>query len=172
MTTVLVTGPESSGNRMLCRILTEAGAAVLHKPMPMSTHWQPGMPGGREAWDGAWTDLVALEWDVAAIITRDPWCTIEAQVGAGHVRDEAQAVRRTRQSLIEIYRQLATTSRPWWPITYESLSRPEAVTELCLRLGLDGGRVETRWQDANSKYYGGDEWSDRRPLHTHPRLGL
>lgn len=168
MTTVLVTGPEASGNRMLCRMLTEAGAVVLHKPMPMSTHWRPGMPGTPETWDGAWTDLGALEWDAAVVIVRDPVCTVKAQVAAGHVTDERRATDRTRRALVAIFDQLGATVRPWWLVTYEGLARPEAVAGLCGLLGLDGTPV-TRWEDANAKWYGGPEWSDHTPLWERPR---
>ncbi len=165
---VLATGPESSGNRMLARMLTEAGASVLHKPMPMSTHWRPGMPGTAETWDGAWTDLSALDWAAAVVIHRDWRCTIQGQVDAGHVRDEAHAIARTRTAIANIYAQLAAVDRPWFTVTYESLRSPQAVADLCARLGLDGSAVRTRWHDANAKHYGGAEWGEHRPLWAMP----
>lgn len=162
--TILVTGPESSGNRMLCRMLTEAGATVLHKPMPMSTHWRPGMPGTPDTWDGVWTDFATLEWDAAVVIHRDIACTIRAQVAAGRVRDEQHAIDRTRRAVANIYTRLGNLDRPWWTVTYESLARPEAVADLCARLDLDATKVRTTWRDANAKHYGGEAWEDHAPL--------
>lgn len=169
MTTVLVTGPEASGNRMLCRMLTEAGAEILHKPMPMSTHWRPGMPGNPTEWDGLWPDFAGWDWDAAVVITRDIYCATRAQVRAGHVPTFDKALDRTRRALVEIYRQLGDLDRPFWPVTYESLARPEALASLCAILGLDASQILTRWQDANAKHYGGPEWSDHRPLWQHAR---
>jgi len=170
MTTVLVTGPESSGNRMLCRMLTEAGAAVLHKPMPMSTHWRPGTPGDPDNWDGLWTDFSTIEWDAAVVIIRDPVCAVASQVKQGHARDADHAATRTRQALVNIYGQLAQTTKPWWTVTYEGLARPEAAEALCRLLRLPG-RPVTRWQDANAKHYGGRSWADHSRLHERPRAG-
>jgi hypothetical protein len=140
---------------MLVRMLTEAGATVLHHPMPMSTHTSE---------DGVWTVFSRLEWDAAVVITRDFHCTIKAQVEAGHVRDEAHAIERTRAALTNIYVQLGICNKPWFPVTYESLARPGAVHALCRLLGLDDLKVRTVWHDANAKHYGGAEWSEHRPL--------
>lgn len=161
MTTILVTGPEASGNRMLCRMLTEAGATVLHHPMPMSTH-------AHRYPDGLWTDFATLEWDAAVVITRDPIPTIGGQVAQGHARDIAHATERTRKALVNIYGQLGLTDRPWWPVTYEGLARREAVLGLCGLLGLDGEPI-TEWRDANAKWYGGPAWSDHTRLWERPR---
>jgi hypothetical protein len=165
---VLVTGPESSGNRMLCRMVTEAGAHVLHHPMPMSTHWRPGMPGTAATWDGHWSDFAALEWDAALVVVRDPICTLAAQVAAGHVRDSDHAARRYRASLASIFAQLAAATEPWWVVPFESLARPEAAVGICRLLGLDG-EPSTCWEDANAKHYGGEPWSDHSRLWERPR---
>lgn len=157
MTTILVTGPETSGNRMLCRMLIESGANVLHKPMPMTHAIYP------QDVDGVWTSFSELEWDAAVIIHRDLYCTLNGQVAAGHVKDIDHAIRRTREALSSIYAQLAVSGRPFWPVTYESLARPEAVNSLCLLLDLPGVPT-TKWEDANAKYYGGPVFQDHRRL--------
>ncbi len=164
----LVTGPEASGNRMLCRMITEAGGVILHRPMPMSTHWRPGMAGDPTSWDGVWTDFAMLPWNQAVVIHRDFSCTVKAQVAAGHVPDLEKAIDRTRRAITNIYTQLNGDARPWWTVTYESLARPEAVKDLCSRLGLDYARVRTVWQDANAKHYGGEAWEDHDPLWSKP----
>lgn len=158
---VLVTGPESSGNRMLCRMLAEAGAQVLHKPMPMSTH-------AERYPDGLWPTFTDWEWDAAVVIHRDLRCTLNGQLAQGHTRDLDHATTRTRKAIVSIYTQFGASDRPWWPVTYESLARPEAVTDLCDRLGLDASQVRTRWEDANAKHYGGPAWSDHTPLWKRP----
>lgn len=163
MTTILATGPEASGNRMLARMLTEAGAVVLHKPMPMSTHSEV-----YAATDGLWTDFAALDWDAAVVIHRDWRCTIRGQVEAGHVRDEEHAAARTRTAIANIYSQLAHLARPWFTVTYESLRSPQAVADLCDLLGLDATAVRTKWHDANAKHYGGHPWGEHRPLWAQP----
>lgn len=156
---------------MLSRMLTEAGAMVLHKPMPMSTHWQPGMAGNPESWDGVWTDFSLIEWEAAVVIQRDFNCTVKAQVAAGHVKNEKRAIERTRQALANIYGQLSVINRPFFTVSYESLARPEALVNLCGRIKLDSSKIKTTWHDANAKYYGGKAWSDHDPLWKRPSAG-
>jgi len=164
MTTILVTGPEASGTKMVARMLAEAGGTVLHKPMPMSTRYPDLTDPSKLAHpDGLWHDFTSFEWDQAVVIIRHPAWTVAAQADIGHTRSIDHAIERTRQALVNIFAQLGPSGRPWWCVSYEGLEKREAVAALCDLLGLDG-TVVTGYRDANAKWYGGAHWSDRSPL--------
>ena len=141
---IVVTGPESTGTRMMSRMLGQAGGIVRHWPLPQGNvaRWPP----------------LPSEGDVV-IMVRDRRSTICAQIAAGHVVDQEQAEKNVRRAYRTIFEQLP--GRNWFIVSYESLARESALTDLCKALGLLGVPID-RWQDANAKYYGGEEWSDHR----------
>lgn len=164
---IVVTGPESSGTRMLTRMLREAGGSVVHRPMPYGGKRKAKDANGRSVripGTAVWPELVDDEPDVVVVVERDLRSTIRSQVEVGHVADEDEALAAIRRAYLDIATQLAALKVPFWPVAYGAMSRPEARADLCGWLGLDAGKITTVWCNANAKYYGGPAWSDRRSL--------
>lgn len=146
---------------MMSRMLREAGADILHRPMPMTTQ-NPAFSKG-----GNWSVFNDLNWNVAVVMHRDLFCTLRSQREHNHITNEQDAFERIRKSITNIYQQLSASGKPWYPMTYESCVRRQCVMLLCERLGLEGS-VKTVWADANAKHYGGRFWTDRVPLWKRP----
>lgn len=144
---------------MVTRILREAGGQVIHRAFPHG-----GSKAGRPD-SAVWPDLRTESIDAAVVTSRDLRSTVRSQLACCHVDTEERALANIRRAYRDIFAQLTV---PFWPVTYESLWRPEAVADLCGWLGLDFTRVQTSVQDANAKWYGGPEFTDRSGLS--PRL--
>jgi hypothetical protein len=155
---ILVTGAESTATRMMCRMVAEAGGEPIHAVLPKSRD-KTRFP------DGEWHLLVRdSKPDAAVVMFRDLMPTITSQTER-HVESEEKAWQNLRQAYVTIMEQLPAAI-PWFPVTFESLARPEAVTYLMKQLGLPC-LPEEQWQDANAKYYGGDYFQNLLP----PPLG-
>lgn len=103
MISVLVTGPEASGTRLLARLLS-TGAEVTHRSMPHGGDW----------WN--YEDI----YDHVVVILRDEHVTALSAVKAGHVSSYDQG--RTHRELAEA-KLLKDISRYKIPIVvrYEEL---------------------------------------------------
>lgn len=135
---ILVTGAESTGTRLMSRLLRQAGAKTMHAVMPFAT---PSTV--------VWHTRLQRNADGAVVMFRDLRSTIQSQVRVGHAPTEQQALEHVRRAYVEIFEQLAC---PWFPVTFESLERPEAIMDVCKALGLPGVPDE-EWRDENAKYY-------------------
>ena len=143
MTTVIVAGAESTGTRLMCRWIDQAGGVPHHAAVPLST--------SRDLPDGVWLPFPA-EADQAVVMFRDLNAVIRCQTDL-HVPSVDVALDRVQRAYPFIFEQLARIWVPWFPVTYESLSRPGAVEAVLRLLGLDGTVTEP-WRDGNAKYYG------------------
>lgn len=103
---VLCTGPESSGTRLLTRIVS-SGAYAMHRSLPHAGEW----------WVGCWTD-----YDAVVAIVRDEEATIASAVAALH----ASSPERARRNRDRALRELATLDPIW--VQYEDLVRQPAKT--------------------------------------------
>jgi hypothetical protein len=107
MTTVVVTGPESSGTSLVSRILRSAGAQVFHRSATYADDY---------------ADLPALcaGADAVVVVFRDPVATMLSQMRQGLSHDEAA------QKLRAGYREIAAVLRDLHSViiycmTYEQL---------------------------------------------------
>lgn len=162
---VLVLGPESTGTRLLTRILISAGASgedghqQAFDAGAVSGElivWRRSVPHLRQ-----WLDLESMletleQYDVCAIVTvRDWWCTEKSQVRNSHVESEAKAAANMARAYREIFSQLANFSIPFSVVVYESLvSYPHSVQKALMEdLGLDFPKQFIQITDENRKYW-------------------
>lgn len=111
---VLCTGPESSGTRLLTRIVaTGEGIEAIHRSIP---HYQ--------SWD-LWVPEVG-EIDKVVFISRAWNPTIQSQVARGLVEYEAQSIAHLQRAHVEFAKQIG--DKPWWYVIYHNLIyRPDIV---------------------------------------------
>lgn len=128
---VLCTGPESSGTRLLSRIVA-TGTAVVHRSIPHGQTW--------------WT-LDDWRGPIVAIV-REEFATCESALAAGHAATLDEAVER-RQKAIQI---LQAREDVIW-VQYERLvADPVGVTaEIGRALGVEL-TVPEPITDENRKY--------------------
>lgn len=128
---VLCTGPESSGTRLLTRIVS-TGAYAMHRSLPHGDDW----------WVGHLTGF-----DAVVAIYRNEQATIASAVARSHVLTGGQAADRRRRALQEL-----ETLDPVW-VRYEDIvSNVKWFTEL---LGQRLGVTLTFWDDV---YDGNAKW--------------
>jgi hypothetical protein len=139
MSTVVVTGCESSGTSLVTRILRSAGAWVQHRSA---------------TYDGDWDDLPALasQADAVVVVFRDPVVTMRSQIGQGlDEREALEKLRRGYRELAAVMGQLRTV--PIYCITYEQLVlNPDSIRPLLALMGLDAGAAIEPVRNENSKY--------------------
>lgn len=137
---VLVAGPESTGGRLMARIL-EPVVDVVHFSLPM------GPSRGRRYWPPA-TDWEGERFDRAVIMVRE-WHAAASSQARNHGQDDPYATMRNA------YRALVDIEVPWWIVTYESLLvHPHATVEhLCKWLGVLAPDLP-EIKDGNLKWYG------------------
>lgn len=164
----LVLGPESSGTRLMTRLLITAGCygddghkQRLDEHIPDNEPlivWRRSVPH-----DGQYPDLAkmvkglrAVGYVVTAVIMSRDWHAMaESQVNAPHTRSKKVAAANTRDAYRHIFAYLPYQV-PYELVNYESLTRrPEtAVKRLYERLGLDvPAGAWTYIYDGNAKYY-------------------
>ena len=143
-TKVAVVGPESSGTRLMTRILTDAGADALHRSFPYGA-------GEERRWPNL--DVEDFDPDYMVWMTRDWWATTASQVAVPHVADfdtAWQNVRHTQTVLARLSQSYKT-----FQVSYESLvQRPHVVVRnLTSALNLKMPPIE-QIVDGNSKWLG------------------
>lgn len=177
---VLVLSPESSGNRLMTRLLIEAGcygdagagrqrldAGIPPAQQPVV--WLRSFPHG-----GKWADIPDMVSQLrlqgytvkAVTLFRDFRCQRWSQVAVPHVVDDAHAKVRIREAYWRIFTGLAQAGmlQDYVPVVYESLiAHPvEVLTDLFDELGLEVS-AETVSQmsativDGDAKYYEGSQ---------------
>ena len=166
----LVLGPESSGTRLMTRLLIAAGCEGTDEhvqpwdsqtPTAPLIVWRRSLPHG-----GQWPDVQRLvarlqeaDYAVTALVMSRDWHPMAlSQIDNGHVADMAQAISHIQRAYGLIFPALAALRIPFELINLEGLiARPQqAVAELVTRLGLaQPAAVEV--YDANAKHYGGLE---------------
>lgn len=162
---ILVLGAESSGTRLITRLLIAAGCygdsghkqrldteAVCEPPIV----WRRSFPH-----DGQWPnvkgmihDLQDADFDVRAVVVHRDWrATALSQVDAAHARTEADAYENLRLA----YRAIAaqTSEIEVTLISYESLvqHRRPVVSWLCSQLGIEPPTDIEMIYDANAKWF-------------------
>lgn len=170
---VLVMAPESSGNRVMTRLLIAAGCAgragadqVFDQGIPPATQpivWLRSFPhGGRWANIPQMASLLRLQgYDVKAVVLFRDWnCQRASQVAVPHVVDDAHAKQRIREAYWHIFTGLARAGmlQEYVPVVYEALvAHPvEVLTGILEELGLPTDSVvesATQIVDADAKYY-------------------
>lgn len=142
---VAVVGPESSGTKLMTRILQASGAKVLHRSFPYG--------GGGRNDPRHWPEADVITFQPYAIVwmNRDWWATARAQVATGHVKNTQEAWGNI-QMATERIGKLAMFNK-YYMINYESLvTRPNiVVANLTGTLGLDMPEFETI-VDGNGKH--------------------
>jgi hypothetical protein len=161
-----VIGPESSGTRLLTRILISAGAegddtheqrfdipGLLAATRPEIIAWRRSLPHAFEwvdvqKWVG---ELADIGYDAEVLFTsRDWYATIRSQLAVGHVEREEQALDNLRRA----YAVLAQVPVPFRVVSYEALRDSRAVTALLKALGLSE-RSSVTVRDENEKWLSG-----------------
>ena len=139
---VLCTGPESSGTRLLARIVaTGTGIEAIHRSIPHGIDWDPFAPHA------------VGEIDRAILIVRSWTATAKSQSERGLVPNEAVGVEHLQIAIPIFFRDLG--SHPWWMVTYQNLiDYPTVVlAELNAFLGAELSLPEDLY-DANQKWIG------------------
>lgn len=166
----LVVGPESSGNRLMTRLLVAAGCQGegdhvqrwdTHPPVSEEPIvWLRSVPHARQT-----PDIVAMVRRLWArgykvkvvVMLRDWHSTLASQVRMGHVKSKDQGQRHIRDAYVWIFSQVAEASVPFYVVSFEALvARPDAtMTWLCDALGLEwrDGMLPEPVLDENAKYY-------------------
>lgn len=162
----LVLGPESSGTRLMTRLLVAAGCfgdggheqrldkAILDHPL---IAWRRSVPH-RKQWPdvgGMIQQLQTHDYDVTVLVMSRDWHAMSlSQVAAPHVADVAAAHEHIQRAYCAIFDALCTTQTPFEVVNYEALTqRPqETVATLMQRLGLSV-QQEVRVYDGNARYY-------------------
>lgn len=163
---ILVLGPESSGTRMMTKVLIAAGCdgdgdAVQRWDDIIPTGelivWRRSVPHA-----GRWPDIAqmvkalrAAEYDVSAIVTSRAWWPMaQSQVRRRHVWKLADAYEHLRLAYPHIFMALAEAQVPFVVSSYEDIvARPiKAFAALLNQIGLtvpDNLYV----YDGNQKWY-------------------
>lgn len=163
----LVVGPESSGTRLVTRILINAGCKGD------SGHWQefdeklpknlPHIVWRRSILHGGiWPDIVALiaelrdaGYSVSAIVTfRELFANAMSQIASRYAVTVNEVYERIPQIYTHIFKALISTEVQFETVSYESLvlHPVETQRELLNRLGLKAEK-EIRIFDGNEKHY-------------------
>jgi len=174
MTFFFVIGPESAGNRLMTRLLIEAGCygdgdmfQRLDKEIPANLQhavWLRSYPHGPASNGRHWPNLRLLGEKIAPfgyigqvlIMHRDIHSMALSQVAAGHVADYKSAIHNIKEAYRRIHEQTeAFGYGNYTPIIYENLvARPQGVCDwLMPSLGLPSIQVKEYIYDGNEKYY-------------------
>ncbi len=165
---ILVAGPESSGTRMMTKILMAAGCAGDDDSHQRWDHedpqgdlivWRRSVPHAR-----GWPVLRELVrhlrtfgYEVSALITTRAWWPMaQSQVFHHHVPDMATALVNIAGAYPHILAGLTAASVPYTMAHYENIvTRPDKA--LATLLGALGLKAPIGFEvfDANEKWYGG-----------------
>lgn len=154
----IVTGPESSGTRLMTRIMstgdtqrddqmiTGADSIAIHRSVPHG--------GNNPDLAGMVNRLRGKGYDVRAVVMiRDPFATVQSHLRIGHSRSYDEAHKRISDALTFIFLQFAHTRTPVLAMSYEALvSRPELVQHR-IAAHFQKECVLLNVHDGNEKYY-------------------
>ena len=162
----LVLGPESSGTRLMTRILIGAGCLgddgeiqrldsgipdapliVWRRSIPHAAKW-PAIPQ-------MVADLRVADYPVMAVVTTRDWSAMtKSQIAAGHVADPGMALQHLQRAYPFITGALTSNAVPYAMMSYEALiQRPAKMLGwLSAQLELELPPIEV--YDGNAKWYG------------------
>lgn len=172
----LVCGPESSGNRLMTRILIRAGCygdynmfqRLDNEDVPPNINdivIHRSFPFGNEGEGRHWPDLYQIinrfeemghKLDHIIVMSRDFRCTIKSQLKANHVHKWEQAQENIIYAYHTIYWQIMLNKyqAKIIPVTYEGLVHHPRATLGWLLPALNLPMIETEFIfDANEKWY-------------------
>jgi hypothetical protein len=137
---VLVVGQESSGTRLLARLLTPAVAEVVHRSVPYGEQW----------WDDP-GDVAA-----AVVIVRSWAAVAPSQQARGHmaVWEPMTTQEKLQTSFIHLLLGIIDLGVPYTVVTYEDLVRDvrQALMGVCAFLGVPTPEVMEPVRDENQKW--------------------
>ncbi len=149
---ILVTGPESSGTKMVASLLRQAGADVTHS----SPKYR--IEQGKDLYDGS-------DFDATVLVIRNGYTNALSMVDNGHESNVSMAEWQIADDIYEILESLNSFFNVH-VVTYEAIvHEPKAIEVLCKTLGLDHTKITDTIGDGNAKYYGGKFFRDQRELH-------
>lgn len=166
----IVLGPESSGTRLLTRILINAGCEGSDQhiqpfddnpPNPSISPlivWRRSVPHGIDhEWHGLDELISRLDGYVvnALISVRDQYCTEHSQLKVGHVETLDQARQNIRRAYKNVFSGTARWGLDLTVVPYESLvlGREQAQQNLIRSLGFEGDSfIPVQIVDGNAKY--------------------
>lgn len=172
-TCYFVVGPESSGNRLMAKILVDAGCygdanmfQRLDRHIPTDVEkivWIRSFPHGARGEGRHWPDMTLLRKKVrdlgyvpqAVVMARDEFCMARSQLKAGHVSDMHEAMYNIMHAKERIYTELNKASIAHITITFEGLiyRARQTTTWLLNMLNLPDRGQSAYIYDANSKWY-------------------
>ena len=164
----LVLGPESSGTRLMMRLLVAAG---VEGDFGHDQRWEGSLPNEeplvairrsvphRRQWPdiaGLVDDLRARLYDVMVIVTSRDWHSmIISQQAAPHAESVDEALAHIRRAYCDIFAALASRDVPYEMVNYEALTQRPAkmLAYLFQRLGLPVPESVPYIYDGNARYY-------------------
>lgn len=160
---ILVLGAESSGNRLMTRLLVEMGCDGIYTPPYNDVHpshakpfvWLRSIPYAQDIPDLPALVRSAPTDDINAVVMIRDWLPmISSQIASGHAPNEQAATHRSRHALAYIFGFLLDADIPYTLVTYEGLiSRPIQICRyLADRLGLSMPETLSIY-DADAKWW-------------------
>jgi hypothetical protein len=161
----LVLGPESSGTRLMTRILM---ACMYRGDGDHVQAWDRGLPDlPRIVWrrsaphGSVWPNVSQLvrelrqrKFDVRAFVMHRDWHACAAsQVAAGHVKGRGEAFANIKHALTYIPAELLMLSVPFECVYYDMLGLEEYRTALLKRWDLQVKEALEEIRSAPRKYY-------------------
>lgn len=167
----LVYGPESSGTRLLTRIILACGAlgdgqhqqrlddmAEQARVAATATRcvFRRSLPHG-----GKWTivkdelaEFIAAGYKFEAfVLTRDWHSSIKSQIKQNHVSDESQALANLRHAYPHILGQLVSLGITYTIVNYESIIyEDDFARRFCERHNIGTPMLEERITNENAKW--------------------
>lgn len=171
----LIVGSESSGNRLVARILSEAGcygSTTTDQPgiakLLKEANGRPAVairsfPHGAQGADRHWPNLEKLCGIIrdhnyhpyAIVTTRDFHCCTQSKVSAGHVETLTKSRSTTKSAYCKIFREIDSLLLSYVYVTYEGLvlHPQETVDWLLEYVGLPATKFIEEITDENKKWY-------------------
>ncbi|MBN1814714.1 MAG: hypothetical protein JXA14_22935 [Anaerolineae bacterium] len=164
-----VVGPESSGTRLLTRVLIRSGCFgddghrqrmddLVFYGRPSHIAFRRSVPH-----DGGWPDLARIVrlmrqagYDVTALVTvRELQAMAKSQVRAGHVRTISTALGNIERAYRSIFAGLGKLyGTGLFVVPYEAaVLHPPSLADLVMSLGLTPASPLTAIYDGNAKHY-------------------
>lgn len=179
----IVVGPESTGTKLLTRVLMKLGcfgddgdvqrldrgfphdgieSVVVRRSLPMQRQWPSVGKMVTDAYLAGFTKITVL------VCSRDWFCMCRSQVRRGHVADGQQADLQAQRAYVEIFNSLGHFPHAeFLMVSYEAMVvRPNLYCEqLAYHLGFDPphGGIDLNVHDGNQKHYGGPNEKGKQP---------